>query len=61
MKTVSTLKEYQEVVDEVKKSKQPVKVKVNMSHDEIDRAPKELNLEGVEVIVSAEFDEIKAI
>jgi len=61
MKTVSSVEEYQECINEVLKTKESMKVKVNMSHPELDKAMEELNLEGVEVIVGEEYDEIKPL
>ena len=61
MQTIKTIKEYQLLVDEVAKTKKPIKVKVDMSHPELDKAMDELNLEGVEVIIGEEYDEIKPL
>jgi hypothetical protein len=61
MKTVKTIKEYQLVIDEVRNSKEPVQVKVDMPLEELVKAKSELNLRGVEVIVGNEYDEIKPL
>ena len=61
MKTVKTLKEYQEVVDEVRKTQQPVKIKSELTDEDIDKGATELNLEGVEVFVEKGYDEIKPV
>ena len=61
MKIIKTLKEYQEIVDEVRKTKQPVKIKSELSDEDIDRGATELNLEGLEVIITADYDEIKIL
>lgn len=61
MQTIKTIQEYQYLIDEVVKTEKTYKVKVDMSHPELDKAMDELNLEGVEVIIGKEYDEIKPL
>jgi len=61
METVRTIKKYQEYINEVRETKIPMRVKVEMTDEELDKAPEELDMEGVEVIVGHEYDEIKPL
>ncbi|HTB07747.1 MAG TPA: hypothetical protein VK806_12415 [Bacteroidia bacterium] len=61
MKTVTSLEEYQQVVNEVRKSRQPIKIKPILSDEDIERGKEELDLDGVNVILTEEYDEIKPL
>jgi len=61
MKAIRTLKEYQDTINEVRKTKQPIEVVITLSDEELEKVGTELNMEGVDVIVFPDHDEIKPI
>ncbi len=61
MKTVTTVTEYQDCIDEVRGTKISMKVIVDMTDEELEKAMEELDMEGIEVIVGDEYDEIKPV
>jgi len=61
MKTVTTMQEFQDCIDEVKRTKQSMKVANKMSDEEKDKTRDEINMDGVDVIVFSDHDEIKPL
>lgn len=57
IKPIHSIEEYQEAINEVRKTQKPIKVSMS---DEID-IPEDLDMEGVEVFVNDGYDEIKPI
>jgi hypothetical protein len=61
METANTIQEFQLLINKVKETKQPIKVKVTLPDEEIERGKEELQMEGIEIIMGREYDEIKPI
>jgi len=61
METVSTVKEYQSLINKVRETKIPIKVKVDMNDDELEKGREELDMDGIEVIMHEGYDEIKIL
>ncbi len=53
--------EYQDCIDEVRGTKTSMKVIVDMTDDELEKAMYKLDMEGIEVIMMDGYDEIKPI
>lgn len=60
MQTVKTIKEYQLLLNKVRDTKIPIKVKIEMSDEELDKKD-ELDMQGLDVIVGVEYDEIISV
>lgn len=60
MQTVKTIKEYQLLLNKVRDTKISVKVKIEMSDEELEKKD-ELDMQGLDIIVGVEYDEIKPI
>lgn len=61
MQTVKTLEEYQAIINQVRETKIPIKVKSLLSDEEIEKGNEELDMEGIEVIMTEEYDLIKPL
>ena len=62
VKKVKTIKEYQDCVDEVLRTKEEILIqKIDISDTEMKKANKELNLKGVDVLVGLEGNLIKIL
>jgi len=59
MRTIKTIKEYQDCIDEVIKTNSPIQIKLEMDNDTLERAAKELKMDGVDIIVTLEGNIIK--
>lgn len=61
IEVVKTIEQYQLLINQVRETKTPIKVKVDMNHPELDKAMDKLDLDGVDIIISGECDLIKPI
>ena len=61
METVKTISEYQLLINKVRETKTPTEVKVDMEDDELEKGREELDMDGIEVIMFEDYDEIKPL
>lgn len=61
MKTIKTIKEFQDCIDEVRVTKQSMKIVNQMNDEETEKMRTQVNMEGVDVIVFSDHDEIKPL
>lgn len=61
MEIVRTISEHQLLINKVSETKISIKVKVDMEDDELEKGKEELDMDGIEVIMTEEYDEIKLI
>lgn len=61
MRTIKTIKEYQDCIDEVIKTNSSIQIKLEMDDDTLEKAAKELKMDGVDIVVTLEGNIIKPL
>ena len=60
METAKTIKEYQLYINKVREIKHALQVRVKMTDEELNKR-NELDMQGVDIIVGIEYDEIRPL
>lgn len=61
MRTIKTIKEYQDCIDEAIKTNSSIQIKLEMDDDTLEKAAKELKMDRVDIVVTLEGNIIKPL